>query len=128
MTAVGQSDNLIKMDGAPGWRVRYQRRMEKCMAHRVEESHKPDTAETGAPRLHAPQRPRAVESGTARLQTSVLGRLPPAVESGTARLQNPVFSRPPVGGMRPVTSTRPHAGAGLDTTESGPPRLVLYRR
>jgi hypothetical protein len=98
------------------------------MARKVEKSGKADTTETGAARLHAPQRPRAVESGTARLQTSVLGRLPPAVESGTARLQTPVFGRPPVGGTHPVTPTRPHAGAGSDTTESGPPRLVQHRR
>jgi hypothetical protein len=95
---------------------------------KVEQSHRPDTTETGPARLHAPKRSLAVESGTARLQTSLLGRLPPAVESGTARLQPPIFSAPPVGGTRPVTSSRSYAGAGLDRTESGPPRLVQYRR
>lgn len=76
--------------------------------HKKEEGDKPDTAETGPSRLHAPQKRLAVESGKSRLQTSVPGHLR-------------------VGGHL-VTSTRPHPGAGLDTTESGPPRIVQYRR
>ena len=89
---------------------------------------KHDTSEAGPSRLHAPQRPLPVESGKPRLQTFILGRLPPAVEFEKSRLHPPVFSRPPLGGMRPATSTRPHADAGSDTTESGPARLGPHRR
>jgi hypothetical protein len=62
-----------------------------------------DTSESGPPRLHAPPgKPRPVESGRARLHS------PAGAARQTARSTQ--LARPPV-------------GAGVDSRESGPPRL-----
>jgi hypothetical protein len=69
-----------------------------------------DTTEAGPSRLYAPSKRHTVESGPSRLKTSS------------------AFGFQPPGGVRTVASTRSHIGAGVDTTESGPPRLVQFRR
>jgi hypothetical protein len=67
-----------------------------------------DKTETGPSRLHAPGKPREVESGPSRLQTSVLGRHQTGV-------------------IPTVTPTR-RIGAGVGTTEAGPSRIERYRK
>jgi len=96
-----------------------------------------DRTESGPSRLHAPSEPQAVESGKSRLHAP---KHPAAVESGISRLKTSAFAPkgPRIGvgameagpprSMRPVPSTQPRVGGGVDTTEAGPPRLVQYRR
>jgi hypothetical protein len=83
------------------------------------------TTESGPSRLHAPSKPHVVEAGKSRLHTPTK---PPAVASGKSRLQTSALGRRSAGAMHSAAPTLPHVGAGVDTTEAGPPRLGQYRR
>ena len=68
-----------------------------------------DKTESGPSRLYAPGKPREVESGPSRLQTSVSGSYQ-------------------AGRKHPDAGVRPRTGIGLDTTEAGPARIGRYRK
>ena len=82
-----------------------------------------DAKESGPSHLHAPDRPNATESGPSRLHAPQVSR---AVESGPSRLLAPVGHQKPHE-MRNLGVMRTRRDASVDTTESGPPRLVKYR-
>jgi hypothetical protein len=67
-----------------------------------------DTTEKGPARLHAPGKPHEVESGSSRLHVSA-------------------GARPPAHKPSPVASIHALPARGLNTTESGPPRIERYR-